>query len=338
MLLHDSARAGVSRLGSSAEPGELGGAPRGADERGHRGLQPRGGVGARARRRQRAGRRHLPDGRLHRAAPRRAAGAALARRRLRRLRSCACGRATRAARSRARSPARCARSRSRQKWPRRSRGSPGANGSPATTTSSSRGRPATTSTARRCGAATTSRCARAGLRPLRFHDLRHTFGTRVIAKVDIRRVQEWMGHADVQTTMRYLHFVPRAEDARAGGRGVSGGAAAVRGCGRALRSEASGGPVTVRGGHRGSRRPACRADGGALAARRGTSILRSRCSRPRSCALVAAPDRGRAVGALRTRAGSMPRLSTPSAWLKVVVAYAEGRGYVVTAYPRRSMP
>ncbi|HEY2441151.1 MAG TPA: site-specific integrase [Solirubrobacteraceae bacterium] len=55
--------------------------------------------------------------------------------------------------------------------------------------------------------------ARAGLRPLRFHDLRHTFGTRMIAKADIRRVQEWMGHADVQTTMRYLHFAPRAEDA-----------------------------------------------------------------------------------------------------------------------------
>jgi integrase len=55
---------------------------------------------------------------------------------------------------------------------------------------------------------------RAGLRPLRFHDLRHTFGTRMIAKADIRRVQEWMGHADVQTTMRYLHFAPRAEDAR----------------------------------------------------------------------------------------------------------------------------
>ena len=55
--------------------------------------------------------------------------------------------------------------------------------------------------------------ARAGLRPLRFHDLRHTFGTRVITKADIRRVQEWMGHADVQTTMQYLHYVPRAEDA-----------------------------------------------------------------------------------------------------------------------------
>jgi integrase len=54
----------------------------------------------------------------------------------------------------------------------------------------------------------------AGLRPLRFHDLRHTFGTRMIAKADIRRVQEWMGHADIQTTMRYLHYAPREEDAR----------------------------------------------------------------------------------------------------------------------------
>ena len=55
--------------------------------------------------------------------------------------------------------------------------------------------------------------AAAGLRPLRFHDLRHTFGTRMIAKADIRRVQEWMGHADIQTTMRYLHYAPRDEDA-----------------------------------------------------------------------------------------------------------------------------
>jgi integrase len=55
---------------------------------------------------------------------------------------------------------------------------------------------------------------RAGLRQLRFHDLRHTFGTRMIAKADIRRVQEWMGHADIQTTMRYLHYAPREEDAQ----------------------------------------------------------------------------------------------------------------------------
>ncbi len=35
----------------------------------------------------------------------------------------------------------------------------------------------------------------------------------MIAKADIRRVQEWMGHADIQTTMKYLHYAPRAEDA-----------------------------------------------------------------------------------------------------------------------------
>jgi integrase len=55
--------------------------------------------------------------------------------------------------------------------------------------------------------------ARAGLRSLRFHDLRHTFGTRMIAEADIRRVQEWMGHADIQTTMKYLHYAPRPQDA-----------------------------------------------------------------------------------------------------------------------------
>ena len=55
--------------------------------------------------------------------------------------------------------------------------------------------------------------ARAGLRQLRFHDLRHTFGTRMIAKADIVRVQEWMGHADIQTTRRYLHFRPQHDDA-----------------------------------------------------------------------------------------------------------------------------
>jgi integrase len=55
---------------------------------------------------------------------------------------------------------------------------------------------------------------RAGLRRLRFHDLRHTFATAMIAKADIVRVQEWMGHADIQTTRRYLHYVQRPDDAR----------------------------------------------------------------------------------------------------------------------------
>jgi len=55
---------------------------------------------------------------------------------------------------------------------------------------------------------------RAGLRRLRFHDLRHTFGTRMIGQADIRRVQEWMGHSSIQTTIQYLHYAPRAEDAQ----------------------------------------------------------------------------------------------------------------------------
>jgi hypothetical protein len=32
------------------------------------------------------------------------------------------------------------------------------------------------------------------------------------------------------------------------------------------------------------------------------------------------------------------KTDTPSNWLKVVVAYAEGRGHIVTSYARRSMP
>jgi len=36
----------------------------------------------------------------------------------------------------------------------------------------------------------------------------------MIGEADILRVKEWMGHADVHTTMQYLHFAPRAEDAK----------------------------------------------------------------------------------------------------------------------------
>jgi integrase len=50
--------------------------------------------------------------------------------------------------------------------------------------------------------------------PMVFHDLRHTFGTQCAAKgIDLRRIQAWMGHADIQTTMRYLHYVPQHDDA-----------------------------------------------------------------------------------------------------------------------------
>ncbi len=34
------------------------------------------------------------------------------------------------------------------------------------------------------------------------------------AHADILKVKEWMGHADVQTTMRYLHHAPRHGDAQ----------------------------------------------------------------------------------------------------------------------------
>lgn len=54
----------------------------------------------------------------------------------------------------------------------------------------------------------------AGLRDLRFHDLRHTFGTRCAsAGVDLWRVQHWLGHANQKTTAIYAHYAPRATDA-----------------------------------------------------------------------------------------------------------------------------
>jgi integrase len=53
----------------------------------------------------------------------------------------------------------------------------------------------------------------AGLRPLRFHDLRHTFGSLAISRASLVQVQAWMGHADVKTTMRYLHHKSHANEA-----------------------------------------------------------------------------------------------------------------------------
>lgn len=55
---------------------------------------------------------------------------------------------------------------------------------------------------------------RAKLRNLRFHDLRHTFGTRAVEQAEsILELKEWMGHANVQTTMRYLHYKSKADAA-----------------------------------------------------------------------------------------------------------------------------
>jgi Phage integrase family len=50
--------------------------------------------------------------------------------------------------------------------------------------------------------------------PIVFHDLRHSFGTICAAQgIDLLKIKEWMGHADIKTTMRYLHYVPRHDDA-----------------------------------------------------------------------------------------------------------------------------
>jgi integrase len=54
---------------------------------------------------------------------------------------------------------------------------------------------------------------RAGLRPLRFHDLRHSFGTMAVRRFPITDVQTWMGHADIATTRKYIHYAPQPEAA-----------------------------------------------------------------------------------------------------------------------------
>lgn len=49
---------------------------------------------------------------------------------------------------------------------------------------------------------------------MRFHDLRHTFGTRMAAAgVPLRTNQEWMGHGDVKTTLISADYQPAAEEA-----------------------------------------------------------------------------------------------------------------------------
>ena len=58
-------------------------------------------------------------------------------------------------------------------------------------------------------------CRRAGVRVVRFHDLRHTFGTRIAASGDVslRTLQEWMGHRDPTTTMIYADYQPGEHEA-----------------------------------------------------------------------------------------------------------------------------
>jgi integrase len=64
---------------------------------------------------------------------------------------------------------------------------------------------------------------RAELPPLRFHDLRHTFGSLAVdGGASLVQVQAWMGHSAIQTTMRYLHTKSRPDDAELLDRAFSG--------------------------------------------------------------------------------------------------------------------
>jgi integrase len=56
--------------------------------------------------------------------------------------------------------------------------------------------------------------ARACVREVRFHDLRHTFGTRMAAAgTPLRTLQEWMGHRDFKTTLIYADYQPSEHEA-----------------------------------------------------------------------------------------------------------------------------
>ncbi len=52
-------------------------------------------------------------------------------------------------------------------------------------------------------------CTDADVTVITFHELRHTFATRMAAQgVPLRKLQEWLGHADIKTTQIYMHYAP----------------------------------------------------------------------------------------------------------------------------------
>lgn len=55
---------------------------------------------------------------------------------------------------------------------------------------------------------------RADVHRITFHELRHTFGTRMAAAgTPLRTLQHWMGHSDSKTTQIYAHYQPSDQEA-----------------------------------------------------------------------------------------------------------------------------
>lgn len=70
-------------------------------------------------------------------------------------------------------------------------------------------------------------CKRAGVKPIRFHDLRHTFASLMaMAGVDLALLRELLGHSSYTQTLRYAHLHPSritgATECLCGGESVSG--------------------------------------------------------------------------------------------------------------------
>jgi integrase len=70
--------------------------------------------------------------------------------------------------------------------------------------------------------------AKAGLSHMRVHDLRHTFGTLAVQAFPLPEVAAFMGHADITTTMIYIHHLPKAEAAARLGQVMAPPASRVR--------------------------------------------------------------------------------------------------------------